>query len=357
MSGEASGKRAGRGAAACGQEAWAPWLQAQLEQLLGQPGHAWLLQGPSGLGQQDLALALASAWLCEAPTAQGACRACASCRLMAAHTHPDLCVLMPETALMALGWPLDELSQKKIEDKERKASREIRVEAMRDAIVFSQRTSARGRGKVLLVYPAERMNAVTANALLKTLEEPPGDMRFLLASEAAHQLLPTIRSRCLSHTMRWPAPQEAQAWLQACGVDGPDAAVLLQACGGRPADALAWAHADAGARQWQQLPRALARGDLQALAGRSPAQMLDLLTKLCHDLMSVRSGGAPRFFMAEDLPRAPELPALVAWAAQLRQLSRHAEHPFNPGLLQETLASQAEALFQGAAARPAASRA
>jgi DNA polymerase-3 subunit delta' len=40
--------------------------------------------------------------------------------------------------------------------------------------------------------------------LLKTLEEPPGDVRFVLASEAAHQLLPTIRSRCLSHTMRWP---------------------------------------------------------------------------------------------------------------------------------------------------------
>ena len=53
----------------------------------------------------------------------------------------------------------------------------------------------------MLDYPAEQMNHVTANALLKTLEEPPGDVRFVLASEAAHQLLPTIRSRCLGHTM------------------------------------------------------------------------------------------------------------------------------------------------------------
>ena len=75
---------------------------------------------------------------------------------------------------------------------------------MRDAVEFAQRTSGRGRGKVVLVYPAERMNHVTANALLKTLEEPAGDLRFVLASEAAHQLLPTIRSRCLGHTMVWP---------------------------------------------------------------------------------------------------------------------------------------------------------
>ncbi|KAF1020734.1 MAG: DNA polymerase III subunit delta' [Paracidovorax wautersii] len=326
---------------------WAPWLQQQLEHLLRQPGHAWLLQGPSGLGQQALGLEVATAWLCEQATPQGACGHCASCKLVAAHTHPDLCVLMPETAMVALGWPLDEVSQKKIDDKERKASREIRVEAMRDAIEFTQRTSSRGRGKVLLVYPAERMNAVTANALLKTLEEPPGDVRFLLASEAAHQLLPTIRSRCLSHTLRWPATDEALPWLQACGVSAGDAAVLLQAAGGRPADALAWARGEVDARQWQQLPRALAKGDVQALAGRTPAEMLDVLTKLCHDLMSTAQGAAPRFFGPADLPRPPALAALNDWAAQLKQLARHAEHPFNAGLLQETLVAQAAALLQG----------
>src|SRR3569832_1997188 len=95
----------------------------------------------------------------------------------------------------------------------RKPSRDIRIDAMRDAIQFAQRTSARGRGKAVLVYPAERMNHVTANALLKTLEEPPGDVRFVLATEAAHQLLPTIRSRCLGHTMAWPTSAEAAEWL------------------------------------------------------------------------------------------------------------------------------------------------
>ena len=78
------------------------------------------------------------------------------------------------------------------------------------------------------------MNHVTANALLKTLEEPPGDVRFVLASEAAHQLLPTIRSRCLGHTMVWPAEADSLAWLQAQGLARDAAASFLRAAGGRP---------------------------------------------------------------------------------------------------------------------------
>ena len=191
----------------------APWIQRQLEALLAQRGHAWLLHGPSGLGQFELADALVRAWLCDQPTPQGACGQCASCHGIDVHTHPDLAALMPETDMLARDWPLPEKAQSDIDDKKRKPSKEIRVDAMREAIEFAQRTSARGRGKAVLVYPAERMNAITANALLKTLEEPAGDMRFVLATDAAHLLLPTIRSRCLAHTMAWPDEAEALAWL------------------------------------------------------------------------------------------------------------------------------------------------
>ncbi len=148
---------------------------------------------------------------------------------------------MPEVAMLELGWPLDEKVQAELDEKKRKPSKEIRIEAMRDAIEFAQRTSARGRGKAVLVFPAERMNNVTANALLKTLEEPAGDVRFVLASEAAHLLLPTIRSRCLGHTMHWPDAAASQAWLQAQGVPDQDAPILLRAAGGRPEDALRFA--------------------------------------------------------------------------------------------------------------------
>ena len=70
----------------------APWLQIQLRSLLTQRGHAWLLSGPSGLGQFDLALALASAWLCDQPTPEGACGiAAAATRSMSIPMPTSVC--------------------------------------------------------------------------------------------------------------------------------------------------------------------------------------------------------------------------------------------------------------------------
>ena len=319
----------------------APWIAAQRDQLLAQRGHAWLLQGPSGLGQFELALELVRAWLCDAPTPHGACGQCGSCHAVAVHTHADLCVLMPETVMLALGWPLPEKAQSEIDDKKRKPSREIRVEAMRDAVEFCQRTSARGRGKAVLVYPAEQMNTITANALLKTLEEPPGDTRFVLASEAAHLLLPTIRSRCLGHTLHWPDEAQALQWLQAQGLAHEVAQAQLRAAGGRAQDALAQAQAGRSPATWAQLPKALARGEVAALADLTPAQAINALQKLCHDLQASACGAAPRYFAAADLPPPPPLLALARWAQALTRAARTAEHPFNTGLMLEALVAQA----------------
>jgi DNA polymerase-3 subunit delta' len=325
-----------------------PWLADQARELLAQRGHAWLLHGPSGLGQYTLGLELAAAWLCDASTADGPCGSCDSCHAIDVRTQADLLVLMPETAMLALGWPLSEKAQSDIDEKKRKPSREIRVEAMRDAIEFAQRTSGRGRGKVVLVYPAERMNTITANALLKTLEEPPGDMRFLLATEAAHQLLPTIRSRCLGHPMRWPAHEQAIGWLVGEGVPAADAPVLLRAAGGRPEEALALSRAGRDARQWTLIPKAIARGDVSVLGDCTPAQAVDVLQKVCHDVLAARSGAQPRFFAAGDLPAGGGPAALGAWWRDLAGEQRTAEHPFNAGLMLEALVARARTALHSA---------
>ena len=347
----------------------APWLQLQLEGLLAQNGHAWLLAGPSGLGQFDLALALATTWLCDQPTPQGACGRCSSCHSVAVHTHADLCLLMPEALSMALGWPLDEKTQDELDAKKRKPSKEIKVDAARQAVTFTQVTRSRGDTKVVLVFPAERMNTITANTLLKTLEEPPGAVKFILATEAAHQLLPTIRSRCIGHTMVWPDFEESLTWLQdaltapppseitgkkpARAVPAADPAalrVLLRAAGGRPADALAWARSASPtdtARQWQALPQSMAHGDAHALADLSPSAAVAALQKLCHDVLATRAGAEPRFFNVDDLPAIPKAPvstglyALTQWSRELTATARTVEHPYNPGLMLEALASRA----------------
>ena len=324
----------------------APWSQQQLRTLLTRRGHAWLLQGPSGLGQYSLGLALAQAWLCEQPTEHGACGQCRSCHSVEVRTHPDLCVLMPETLSLALGWPLDEAAQEKIDKKERKPSKEIRVEAAREMVSFTQHTRSGGSTKVVLVYPAERMNVVTANTILKTLEEPPGETRFVLASEAAHVLLPTIRSRCQTHTLSWPSPADALAWLQQHELSATDAASLLRAAGGRPEDALQLAAQGLTAKTWSALPKAVARGDTAALADAPPSALIGTLQKLCHDLMAVQTGAPARFFDPADLPDAPPMSALSQWSKELAQSLRTAEHPFNSGLMLEAQIARARSAIQ-----------
>jgi DNA polymerase-3 subunit delta' len=319
-----------------------PWIATQLQTLLAQRGHAWLLAGPSGLGQLDLALALARAWLCEQPHGQGACGRCASCHAIDVGTHADFALLMPETTLMNLGWPLGEKAQDDIDSKKRKPSKEIRVDAMRDTVEFAQRTSARGRGKVVLVFPAERMNLITANALLKTLEEPAGDLKFVLATEAAHMLLPTIRSRCLGHSMVWPDQTQALNWLTAQDLTPVHAALSLRAAGGRVQDALQFAQLGDG---WKQVPLAVLRGDVNWFKDWTPAQLVDALHKLCHDLQVLKAAAAPRFFDSSELHplvRDVTWASLSRWGKALSDARRTVEHPFNTGLMHEALISQAQ---------------
>jgi len=320
----------------------APWLQAQLQAVLAQRGHAVLLAGPSGLGQYELALALARAWLCERPGPQGACGDCPSCHAIDVRTHADMCVLMPETLCITLGWPIGESEQREIDEKKRKPSRFIRVEAARQAVAFGQTTSARGGQKVVLVYPADRLNVEAANTLLKTLEEPTAAVRFVLATDAVHQLLPTIRSRCQTVQLGWPGTEEGMAWLQSQGgLSAAAAFAWWHASGGRPDMALTLSRSGLTPEQWLKLPQALARGDWSALAEHPPAAQLDVLQKLCHDLMARAAGAPSRFFPQEHLPPPPPWRVLALWSRELLLAARSVEHPYQPGLLQEAWAARA----------------
>jgi DNA polymerase-3 subunit delta' len=276
------------------------------------------------------------------PTKQGACYQCRSCHALDVRAHHDLFTLVPETVMLDLAWPLSQKAQEEIDKKPRKPSKQIRVDAARDMVAFSQQTRSGSLTKVVFVYPAERMNPETANTILKTLEEPPGECRFVLASEAAHQLLPTIRSRCQTHTMVWPTEAEALSWLQTQGVSASDATVLLRAAGGRPEDALGLANAGLKATIWASLPKAVMRGDVGAVSDTTPSQAIAMLQKLCHDLLALHTGGEPRFFMAADLPAAGTVSSLSQWSKDLMDAARTAEHPYNAGLMFEALVARAQ---------------
>jgi DNA polymerase-3 subunit delta' len=232
-----------------------------------------------------------------------------------------------------------------------KPSREIRVEAVRSAIDWSHQTPSRGRGKVLLIHPAQAMNGVTANALLKTLEEPPGSLRLILCTSDPELLLPTLRSRCQRLRVEAPAVPEAVTWLQAQGVS--DAEVLLAAAGGRPLEALALAEEGLDAKRWARLPKAIWRGDADALSGLAVPRMVDTLQKLCHDAMARAAGGAGRYFDESAMPPAGPLPPLVAWARSLTRVATDDEHPWQAALLADALVIHARRALTANAPRAA----
>ena len=140
--------------------------------------HAFLFAGPDGVGKSLTAFKLAEALLCEAPAEGEGCGTCRACRRVPERQHPDFHVL--------------ERGQKP--DGRPEASIRIdQVRALQHDLGFKSYEAGR---RVVLILEAERMNPATANALLKTLEEPGPETHFVLVSAAPHLLLPTILSRC-----------------------------------------------------------------------------------------------------------------------------------------------------------------
>jgi DNA polymerase-3 subunit delta' len=327
------------------------WLAEPLATGLALRAHALLLHGPAGVGQFELGVALATGWLCEAAAdVPRPCGRCASCQLMAAHTHPDFCLLVPDALREALGWSL---AQEGDDAGKAKPSKEIRVEAVRFAIEWGQRTTSRGRTKVLLIHPAHAMNLIAANALLKTLEEPAGRLRLVLTADDPEALLPTVRSRCQRLRLALPPGGLALDWLAGRGVARPE--VLLAAAGGQPLEALALAADGIDSAGWERVPGAVQRGQANAMVDWPLARVVDALQKLCHDLMCLRAEGAPRYFseavLMPLLPRASARAglgwsALGEWATALTLAARHAEHPWNAALRTEALVGQGARLWQ-----------
>ncbi|MCY7314596.1 MAG: DNA polymerase III subunit delta' [Rubrivivax sp.] len=315
-----------------------PWLATPLAQTLAkQRGHALLVQGSEGIGVLHFVLTLAQAWLCEAAEAdraRGPCGRCASCKLVQSHLHPDLQVLMPEVLRRQHAW-LRTDDKADADESKRKPSKQIRIDEVRSVIDWVFKTSGRGRGKVVVLHPADSLNAASANALLKTLEEPPPGTRIVLSAADPALLLPTVRSRCQLSRLAVPTAAESMAWLGTQGV--ADAAVLLAASSGRPLDALVLVQAGILAEHWRALPAAVARGQAGALAGWPLPRLLDTLHKLCHDAMAVASGGAPVYFPPGSVPAAAALPALAAWSRELGRIARHDEHPWHEGLMLDVL--------------------
>ena len=333
-----------------------PWLAQPLADALApKRGHALLVHAAPGAGALPFGLALAQALLCEgAQPARRPCGRCGSCRLVQAHVHPDLRLLMPETLRREHDWPLAE-DKPDGEDGKRKPSRQIRIDEVRSVIDWVFKTSARGRGKVALLHPADALNLQSANALLKTLEEPPAGTRIVLTTADPALMLPTVLSRCQLLTLPNAPVAQAASWLAAQGVSEPE--VLLAACSGRVLDALALARSGVDARAWLAVPAAVSQGHGAVFAGWPLPQVIDSLQKLCHDAMARACGAAPRFFGTVGVPPGAAVSALAAWSRELDRVARNDQHPWHEPLMIDALVLDASrALATPRPAGPAAAR-
>jgi len=222
------------------------WARLQARRARDAMPHALLLCGPKGLGKRDFMRRFAEGLLCQQTQDGEPCGRCRSCLLFAAGTHPDF-------ATLSFGLRKDGVQRS-----------EIVVDQIRDLSARLAMSSQFGGWQVVCIDPADAMNAAAANALLKTLEEPSQQTLLLLVADAPWRLPQTIRSRCQRIEFHLPPREDALAWLQQQGVK--DAAVALDAAGGNPGLACAWAQEGALARRQE------VRKDLGALAaGRGEA--------------------------------------------------------------------------------------
>lgn len=194
--------------------------------------HALLISGSAGIGKHNLSLNIARWLLCQNPAKnesnEDACGQCHSCQLWAAGSHPDFMLCQPE-----------------------ESSRQIRIDSVRKVNGMIFQTPQISLCQVVVIKPIDVMNANAANALLKTLEEPPGESFLLLETERFGSVLPTIRSRCQRITLPIPAYEQSLAWLVNSGIAESDAQRALQRNTNAPIRAKEWLTSGAGEVQEQ----------------------------------------------------------------------------------------------------------
>lgn len=291
----------------------------------GKTAHAYLFEGIEGCGKKTTALAFIEALFCGA---DDGCGSCSSCRKMGSLQHPDLHLVEPEGAFIKI-------------DQIRNLQRELTLRPAEAPV------------KACIIDDADRLNPAAANALLKTLEEPPGNALMILLTTNPARILPTVRSRC--QLLRFtPLPATIiEEQLRAEGVEQAAARLAASLAGGSLARARE-KESEPGISQRQLLLEqlhALSLNDIAPLftlaeelaADREQAtHQLELLVTLLRDILLCQEGSDALVnndltaLLREEAARLPQPVVLerITWVTEARQaLQRNA----NPRLTMDLL--------------------
>ena len=317
-----------------------PWQQndwRRLQELSKRPPQGMLFKGGKGIGKLDLAVNFAHSLLCQRPEASGlACGVCPACHWLSQGSHPDFRLLQSD----ALSLAGEETESGK------KTSKQITVEQIRELADFLGLSAHQGGMRVVVIFPAESMNSNAANALLKSLEEPPRNMLFILVAHKPQQLLPTILSRCVPFAPSVPDTPTAIRWLHEQGIKNPEQ--RLASAGFSPLLALR-GDAQTGTDERAKLLAALRQPAsldvfalVEVLQKTEQVLVVQWLQQWSYDLAAMKLAGSLRYHMGEE-EAIQELVAPVA-ALELARLQkllqtakREAQHTLNPKLFFESL--------------------
>lgn len=311
-----------------------PWQEGLWNALLrrreqGSMPHALLLTGPEGVGKRKFAEYLAASLVCEDDSLEAQpCGKCKACQLAASSTHPDIHWLEPE-----------------------EEGKNIRIDAVRELIARTTLTTQAKGSRVFAISPAHAMNRASANALLKTLEEPTASSTMVLVSSQPHLLPATIRSRCQDLVFKPVDVEMAKDWLSD-KVPETQLASLLSLTGGAPLAAVR-----AAEDNWLEAAEQTL-GQLNDLKLRkvNPMQVveqwnsrpLDSLfsdfSRICSDLVQLGSSDkSPRLFLPgyreslRILAKGMDLKRLFGFIDELNRLKRQMTHNLNPQMLLEKI--------------------
>lgn len=300
--------------------------------------HALVLRGQRGIGKLDFAIALSKALLCEQTDSQSqACGTCPNCGWFEQDNHPDFRLLSPEQA-----------TSKDDDDnpKSTKKKTQIVIDQVRGLSDFLSLSSHKSDGlRIVVIHPAEGLNAAAANALLKMLEEPPPNVVFILVAHQAQKILPTIMSRCQKIDMPVPSTETALAWMKQEGIE--NAETLLNYAGGSPLMAVGETEDIAAVSiEICKLLSSGSKSDVFQLSTTCLALGMDnaisALQKWCYDLFLCHFTQKVRYHQnhqsaIQKLCLQLKLSALMDFQKTLEDARKSATHPLNNELQLERL--------------------
>jgi len=247
---------------------------AVLDRILGSGriAHAYLFSGPSGVGKELVAFHFIKALFCQSGTA---CGRCPSCKKLESGNHPDLHRVEPDGQFIKID----------------------QIRALQKELGYRPYEAPR---KACIIDAAERFNPSSGNALLKTLEEPPGQAIIMLLTSSPESVLPTIRSRCQQLVFSGVPENEITALLTSRGVDGETARISASLADGSVGKALALCNEGSQDRveiitracglSLKEMAPLFAFGELFDKDREKALHSLDLLLGFWRDMLHIRSG-------------------------------------------------------------------